>query len=140
MPKLRVLVADDHRAVRLAMTRLLEGEFEVIGSATDGRDLIDAAMTLHPDVIATDIFMPFLTGPQAMEVVRATGLHIPFVLVSTDPTGMEEYFEAGALGFVHKMDMAYELAPAIAAASRGEAYVSRAAIHEVSVQCKAAAR
>jgi DNA-binding NarL/FixJ family response regulator len=114
------------------MIRLLAGEFEVVGSTADGRNLIDATITLAPDVVVTDVSMPFLTGPEAMEVVKATGLDIPFVLVSADADGVEDYIEGGALGFVHKPDMACELARAIAAAGRGDVYVSRGALHEVS--------
>jgi DNA-binding NarL/FixJ family response regulator len=133
MKKLRVLIADDNREMRWAMIRLLAGEFEVVGSTADGRNLIDATITLAPDVVVTDISMPFLTGPEAMEVVQATGLDIPFVLVSADADGVEDYIEAGALGFVHKPDIACELARAIAAAGRGDVYVSRGALREISV-------
>jgi len=133
MKKLRVLIADDNRDMRWAMIRLLAGEFEVVGSTADGRNLIEGAITLAPDVIVSDVSMPFLTGPEAMEVVQATGLDIPFVLVSADADGAERYIEAGALGFVHKLDMACELGLAIASAVRGEVYVSRGALREVSV-------
>jgi len=135
MSKLRVVIADDNREMRWEMIRLLAGECEIVGSTGDGRSLIDAVLTLQPDVVISDVKMPFLTGPEAMDVLRATGSSIPFVLVSADRGGVEDYIQMGALGFVHKMDLAYELARAIAAAVRGEAYVSRGALQEVgSVQ------
>lgn len=135
MSKLRVVIADDNREMRWEMIRLLAGECEIVGSTGDGRSLVDAVLTLQPDVVVSDVKMPFLTGPEAMDVLRATGSSIPFVLVSADRGGVEDYIQMGALGFVHKMDLAYELARAIAAAVRGEAYVSRGALQEVgSVQ------
>ena len=134
MKKLRVLIAEDNREMRWAIIRLVGGEFEVVGSTSDGRNLIDAALTLAPDVIVTDVSMPFLTGPEAMAVLRSTGMDIPFVFVSADTDGVEDYLVAGGLGFVHKPDMPCELARAIVAAGRGEVYVSRAALREVSVQ------
>lgn len=135
MSKLRVVIADDNREMRWEMIRLLAGECEIVGSTGDGRSLVDAVLTLQPDVVISDVKMPFLTGPEAMDVLRATGSSIPFVLVSADRGGVEDYIQMGALGFVHKMDLAYELARAIAAAVRGEAYVSRGALQEVgSVQ------
>jgi DNA-binding NarL/FixJ family response regulator len=136
MEKLRVLIADDNGDVRWAMIRLLKVEFDVVGATADGQSLIDAALTLQPDVIVSDISMPFLTGPEAMDVLKVTGLSIPFVLVSADSSAVEDYIEVGALGFVHKLDLADELASAIPAAARGEVYVSRAALREVAAQCR----
>jgi DNA-binding NarL/FixJ family response regulator len=133
MNKLRILIAEDNQEMRWAIIRMLAGEFEVVGSTSDGRNLIDSTLTLAPDIVVTDVSMPFLTGPEAMEILRATGLDIPFVFVSADTDGVEFYIEAGALGFVHKPDMARELARAIAAAGRGNVYVSRGALREVSV-------
>jgi DNA-binding NarL/FixJ family response regulator len=133
MNKLKILIADDNQEMRWAIIRMLAGEFEVVGSTSDGRNLIDATLTLAPDIVVTDVSMPFLTGPEAMEILRATGLDVPFVFVSADTDGVELYIQAGALGFVHKPDMACELARAIAAAGRGKVYVSRGALREVSV-------
>jgi DNA-binding NarL/FixJ family response regulator len=126
--KLRILVADDHGDMRWAAIRLLSEEFSVVGSAADGRNLIDAAITLMPDVIVSDVRMPLLTGPEAMNVLRATGLNIPFVFVSTDVYNVELCIEAGCMGFVHKLDMGYELVRAVSAASRRQVYLSREAL------------
>src|SRR6266853_2066489 len=133
MRKLRILVAEDNLEMRWAIIRMVADQFEVVGSTSDGRNLIDAAMTLTPDIGVPDVSMPFLTGPEAMEILRATGLDIPFVFVSADTDGVELYIQAGALGFVHKRDMACELAQAITAADRGEVYVSRGALREIPV-------
>src|ERR1700739_3964435 len=133
MRKLRVLIADDNCEMRWAMIRLITRECEVVGSTGDGRSLLDAALALNPDVIVSDVSMPNLTGPEAMDVLRATGCTIPFVLVSADGGSVEEYIAWGGLGFVHKMDLAYELTRAIAAADRGDVFLSRSVLREVSV-------
>lgn len=140
MKKLRILIAEDNREMRWAIIRLLGEQFEIVGSMSDGRNLIDATLTLAPDVVVTDVSMPLLTGPEAMEVLRSAGMDIPFVFVSTDTDGVEDLIEAGALGFVYKPDMPCELTQAVMAASRGDVYVSRAALRKVSVQRSAVSR
>src|SRR5260370_20863424 len=115
MRKLRILVAEDNLEMRWAIIRMVAGKFEVVGSTSDGRSLIDAAMTLAPDIVVTDVSMPFLTGPEAMEILRATGLDIPFVFVSADTDGVEFYIQAGALGVFFKRDMGCQVGPAITA-------------------------
>ena len=128
MRKLRILVADDHGDMRWATIRLLSEEFDVVGSAADGRNLVDAAITLLPDVIVSDVSMPLLNGPEAMDELRATGLDIPFVFVSADATRVEECIEAGGMGFVQKTDIGHELTRAVGAANRREVYLSRGAL------------
>ncbi len=128
MHKLRILVADDHGDVRWAIIRFLSEEFDVVGSAADGRSLVDAAITLVPDVIVSDVSMPLLNGPEAMDELRATGLDIPFVFVSADATRVEECIEAGGMGFVQKTDIGHELSRAEGAANRREVYFSRGAL------------
>src|SRR2546423_10394723 len=105
MKKLRILIAEDNREMRWAIIRLLAGEFEVVGSTSDGRSLIDAALTSAPDVIVSDVYMPFLTGPEAMEVLRSAGMAIAFVFLSTETDGVAEYIEAGGLRFIPKPAM-----------------------------------
>ena len=100
--KLRVLVADDHEQCRWAIVNLLRVEFEVVAAVADGRNLLHAAMSLLPDVIVSDISMPLLTGPQAMEDLRRMGCDIPFVLVSAANSGVEEYIKRGAAAFVNR--------------------------------------
>ena len=128
MHKLRVLVADDHTDMRFCVIRLLSEEFEVVGSAVDGSNLVDAAITLVPDVIVSDVSMPLLDGPEALCALKATGLDIPFVFVSADMANLEACVEAGGAGFVHKLDLGYELTLAVGAANRREFYLSRGAL------------
>jgi FixJ family two-component response regulator len=69
--------------------------------------------------------MPLATGPEAMRELRARGLDIPFVLMSTDSVGAAEHIGEGAIAFVDKIDIGYELEPAVLAASIGKVYLSR---------------
>ena len=82
LSKLRVLVADDHEEIRRTVVRFLEREFEVIGAVADGCELMDAAALLNPDVIVSDVCMPRLTGPEALDRLTAKGSKIPFVFIS----------------------------------------------------------
>ncbi len=123
--KLRVLVADDHEQCRWAISNLLRDGFDVVAAVGDGRKLVDAAMLLAPDVIVSDISMPFLTGIQAMEELRRKGCEIPFVLVSTVNSEADDYINAGATAFVHKADMGHDLVPAVSSAALGPVCVLR---------------
>lgn len=125
MNKLRVLIADDHEEVRRMVTRLLCPKFVIAGSVADGQQLIDWAAELHPDVIVSDIHMPFVTGLKAMREIRSMGLDIPFVLISASLADAEEYIDEGATGFVDKIDIGCELVAAVHAAGNGQAYFSR---------------
>jgi CheY-like chemotaxis protein len=125
--KLRVLVADDHEQCRWAMAHLLCVECDVVAAVTDGRELVDAAMSLLPDVIVSDISMPLLTGIQAMEDLHEKGYEIPFVLVTTSNSGAEDYIKRGAMAFVNKVDIGHDLLIAVFSAALGQVCVSRSA-------------
>jgi DNA-binding NarL/FixJ family response regulator len=124
---LRVLIADDHEQCRWLTARLLSLNVDVVGAKSDGRQLVDAAVALRPDVIVSDISMPVMTGVRAMIELKGTGYDIPFVLISSDATGVDAYLEQGAIAFVAKVDMGSELVPAVASAYSGHCYVSRSA-------------
>jgi len=123
--KLRVLIADDHEQCRWAIARLLHTEFDVVGAVDNGRKLVDVAMSLQPDVIVSDVSMPFLTGIQAMEELYRKGYEIPFVLVSTANSEAEDYIKVGAMAFVNKVDMGHDLVTAVSSVVLREASVSR---------------
>jgi len=89
----------------------------VIGAVADGAELVNAAMSLHPDVIVSDVSMPSLSGPQAMDQLKGRGSKIPFVLVSTDCSGERELIRQGASGVVAKIDMGRELKATVLAAA-----------------------
>ena len=117
--KLRVLVADDHEQARWAIAYLLQPECDVVGAVADGTQLVDAALSLRPDVIVSDVSMPSLSGPQAMNQLKRKGSSIPFVFVSVDPSGKKEFLELGAGALVAKIDMGRELVAAVFAVASG---------------------
>jgi DNA-binding NarL/FixJ family response regulator len=129
--KLRVLVADDHELSRWAIARLLSIKFDVVGAVADGRKLVDSATILLPDVIVSDVSMPLLSGPQAMEELKRKGHKIPFVLVSVDPSSAEEYIRRGAVAFVEKVNLGHDLLPAVCSAALGKNDVSDPPFHSV---------
>src|SRR5260221_172310 len=112
---------------RLTIVQALSNDFKIVGVAGDGEQLVDSAISLNPDVIVTDITMPFLSGPEALKELSDRGYDIPFVLVSVNPFGADELIRQGASAFVDKCDIAYELALAVHSAALGHTYVSRTA-------------
>jgi DNA-binding NarL/FixJ family response regulator len=125
MCKLRVLIAEDHEQMRWQLVRSLSLEFDVVGSLSNGGELVDLAISLNPDVIVSDVRMPVLSGPEAMKILRRTGYNIPFVLISISSCGAEEFIRQGAAAFVEKLDIGYELAHAVRLAASGIKYLSR---------------
>jgi DNA-binding NarL/FixJ family response regulator len=129
MTRARVLVADDHAGNTDLLCRLLQPEFDVVGSVQDGNALVDAAEALAPDVIVTDISMPGLDGIAAAVVIlgRNPAVRIVFVTVHGDRILMERGIAAGAMGYVLKITAGDDLVPAVHAALRGERHVTRVA-------------
>ena len=127
MTRARVLLADDHAGNTDLLCRLLQPEFEVVASVQDGNTLVDAAESLSPDVIVTDISMPGLDGITASRAIlrRNPGARIVLVTVHRDRILMERGLAAGALGYVLKLTAGDDLLPAVRAALRGERHVSR---------------
>jgi len=123
--KLRVLVADDHEEMRWMIARVLVDHFDVVGAVADGESLVRAAIVLQPDVIVSDIDMPVLTGPEAMNELKSGSHVMPFVLVTGDPSYAEQWIQQGAVSIVDKIDIGYELIPAVRSAAAGEIYFSR---------------
>jgi DNA-binding NarL/FixJ family response regulator len=117
--KLRILLADDHEIVRRGLCALLQRHegWEVCGEAVDGRDAVQKAKQLKPDVVIVDIGMPNLNG---LDATRQLVQHDPnfrvIVLTVTDADQViREALDAGARGFVLKSDAARDLVSAIEA-------------------------
>jgi DNA-binding NarL/FixJ family response regulator len=122
----RVLLADDHPAVAEDLRAVLELEFDVIATVSDGYGLLAAANTLTPDVIVTDIAMPGLDGMAAAGEIlqRNPCARIVFVTVHNDAEMVQKALATGVLGYVLKLTAGDELIPATQAALLGERYVS----------------
>lgn len=125
--KVRVLIADDHEQCRWAMARLLCSECDVVAAVVDGRKLVEAAISLKPDVIVSDISMPLLSGLGAMEELRKKGYDIPFVLVSAANSASGDYIKLGAKAFVDKVDIGNDLLVAVFSAALGRICTSHSA-------------
>jgi DNA-binding NarL/FixJ family response regulator len=121
-----VLLGDDHALVLAGLRRLLEPECDVVGTAPDGRALVDIAQRLRPDVIVIDIAMPGMNGfDAARELGRvAPQARLVFLTMYASPALASEAFNVGALGYVLKHSAAAELGQAIRSAWQGRRYVS----------------
>ena len=124
-PKLRVLIADDHDAMRSFIVGLLAADFQVVGAVCDGDQLVRSAACLRPDVIVTDVFMPQKNGLEARRALIAEGIMIPFVFVSAGGAEVVDLVPKGTLAaFVYKGDMATSLRAAVEAAVAGRPFRS----------------
>jgi DNA-binding NarL/FixJ family response regulator len=122
----RILIADDHNLVAELCKRLLEPEFQVVGTVSNGRDLVRAAAELKPDVIVVDVAMPVLNGLDAGKQVKEA-LHtvkLVYLTMNTDPELALEAFDRGASGFLLKTCAASEMVLAVREVLRGKTYVS----------------
>ncbi|MEV1011911.1 response regulator transcription factor [Streptomyces sp. NPDC049881] len=125
----RVLIADDQMMVREGFSVLLGAQpgIEVAGEAVDGRDAVERAAELRPDVVLMDIRMPVMNGIDATREITAAGEAAPRVLVLTT-FDLDEYvyqaLRAGASGFLLKDASARQLAEGIRLVAAGEALLA----------------
>ncbi len=124
----RVLLADDHKLLLDAFTKLLESEYEVVGAFGDGRTLLTEAPGLKPDVVVLDICMPLMNGIEAARQLkkRLPGVKLIFLTVNQDPDFAAEAFRIGASGYLLKSAAASELFLAIGEVLQGRTYISPA--------------
>ena len=105
-PKIRVLIADDHAAIRRGLHRLLETEpdFQVIGMASDGPQTVELARQLGPDVVVLDVKMPLLSGIEAGRAILATAPATKLLMISAgdEKALVEECMAMGASGYLAK--------------------------------------
>ena len=122
----RLLLADDHGLMLEGLTRLLAGEFEIVGTVVDGRSLVVEAERLRPDVVVLDIGMPELNGIEAARRLNKSlpGSKIVFVTQQLDPAYVHAAFTAGAKAYVAKQSASTELVEAIHRALRNLYYVT----------------
>jgi len=124
---IRILIVDDHAVVRkgLAMVLRLEPDLEVVGEAANGRNGLEAAKSLNPDIVLVDLVMPEMDGQEMALALRKSDPQIKIMML----TGTEvddrvfDLVAAGIEGYVLKQIEPGELVRAIRAVVRGEAYL-----------------
>jgi len=126
MKRTRVLLADDHPLTLEGLRTFLEPHLDNIGTATDGRAAVDAALRLKPDLIILDITMPLLNGIDAAIQIRKSlpGVKLLFVTMHVNPAYLEAALNAGATGYVLKSAAREELLDAIQSVMQGRIYVT----------------
>ena len=116
---LRILVADDHEVARRGIRSLLESHpgWEVCGEAKDGRETVELASRMNPDVILLDIGMPNLNGLEAARQILAASPEIAILILTMHDSDqvVREVLRAGARGFVLKSDAGRDLVAAVEA-------------------------
>jgi DNA-binding NarL/FixJ family response regulator len=119
MKPLRILIADDHEVVRHGVRSLLQNHegWEICGEATDGREAVEKAAALKPDVIILDIGMPNLNGLDAARDILRDEPRTMILILTIDESEqvIREVLNTGARGFLLKSDAARDLVTAIGA-------------------------
>ena len=127
MDNIRLLIVDDHTVVRDGLTAMLErqGDFSVVGEAKDGREAVQRATELRPDVILMDLRMPELDGVGAMREIQADDPEARFIVLTTydSDEAIFDAIEAGAKGYLLKDASRDELFRAVRAVHQGESLI-----------------
>lgn len=128
MSKITVLLADDHNVVRQGLCALLRSEpgIEVVGEAETGREAVQLASQLRPDVVVMDIAMPLLNGLEATrQIIKGVpGTKVLVLSSYSDDEYIQQLTEAGAAGYLVKQTAANDLIRGICEAHRGNAFFS----------------
>jgi DNA-binding NarL/FixJ family response regulator len=126
MTKIRILLADDHTMICDAFRKLLEPEYEVVGTVGDGRALLKAAEELKPDLVLLDVGMPLLNGLDAARQLKKQmpKLKLIFLTMNTDSDLASEALRIGASGYLLKNSQGDELLKAVRNVTRGMTYVT----------------
>jgi DNA-binding NarL/FixJ family response regulator len=126
MAPFRILLADDHEVVRAGLRASLEEQngWEVVAEAADGRDAVEKANKLKPDVVVIDIAMPSLNGLEAVrQIVKAVpdAKVLVLTMYDSDPL-IQQVLKAGARGYLLKSDAGRDLVSAIDALRRNKTF------------------
>ena len=128
MKNISILLADDHTVMRSGLRALLERQpdFRVVGEAADGREAVDLAESLCPDVVVADVAMPRLNGLDAAQQITSRRPAIAVVILSmhSDESYVLRALRAGARGYLLKDSAEADLISAIRAVHDGKAFFS----------------
>lgn len=122
----RIIIADDHTLVAEACRKLLEPEYDVVATVSDGRALVRAVAEFRPHLIIVDVSMPLLNGLDAAQQARELqpGLRIVFLTMNHHPDLAAEAYRRGGSGYLVKTCAASELIIAVREVLRGKSYLS----------------
>jgi DNA-binding NarL/FixJ family response regulator len=130
MKKLRILLADDHKMVREGLRLLIDSQpdMRVVGEAANGREVLQRARELKPDLVVMDLSMPELNGLQATERLKAEAPEIKVVAITAneDESYLRQLCKVGAVGYVLKRSAGDELVKAIGLVAKGGVYFEAA--------------
>ena len=120
------MLADDHTILVEAFRKLLEPHFEIVGTVSDGRALLETAPRLKPDVIIVDIGMPLMNGLEAALRLKELmpGVKLIFLTMNEDPDLAVEAIRRGASGYLLKSSAASELIRAIQMSFKAKPYIT----------------
>ncbi|MEY2602972.1 MAG: hypothetical protein QOH31_743 [Verrucomicrobiota bacterium] len=128
MKKLRILLADDHIVVRTGLRALLERQpnLKVVGESENGRETVELAASLGPDVVVMDVGMPILNGIEATKTIVTQRPATAVVILSmhADESYVMRALKAGARGYLLKDSAAADLISAIHAVSQNKSFFS----------------
>ena len=135
MKRIRILLADDHAVVRQGFKMILDAQadMEIVGEAGNGREAVELAEQLRPDVVVMDVSMPELNGIEATRRLASSAPRARVVALSMhkDSVYVREILRAGARGYLLKDSGAADLVAAIRAVASGESYLSPAVSNAV---------
>ena len=135
MPRIRVLIADDHALVREGISALLGfcNDIEVVGEAADGIEAIERTKTVKPDIVLMDIGMPRLGGLEATVELRKTEPDVKIIILTQydDREYISRFLKAGVSGYLLKKAVGSELVTAIRTVHKGEIYLFSSIATEV---------
>jgi len=125
----RILIAEDHALVADGYVKILESEYEVVGTVTDGHALLQEIGNRHPNVVIIDIAMPLLNGLDAAQQIKRKmpEVKVVFVTMNNDADLVAEAFRRGASAYLPKTSAVEELLQAIREVLNGRSYLSPAA-------------
>ncbi len=127
MPKIKLLLVDDHEVVRagLRMLFMAESDMEIVGEASNAEEAIRSALILEPDVILMDVVMPGLSGIEATRRIKQVhpDVHILALTMHEDEQYFFKMLQAGATGYVPKRAAPDDLLSAIRTVSQGHVFL-----------------
>jgi DNA-binding NarL/FixJ family response regulator len=128
MAKLRILLGDDHTLLRTGLRKILQehGDWEVVGEAGDGREVVRQALDLEPDIVILDIGMPLLNGLEATRQItrRLPDVRILVLSMHMNEAYITESLKAGAKGYLLKDSADIDLVSAVTSVASGKSYFS----------------